>query len=169
MLNVQESSSVGSWFNWISLIVKKTSALFGYPFLSGVSEMFGILSYSSCTFSIPPGLLYFISTLAKENNCMSGQASTSMPICPVGTEGFVLIDFGLRTTLLSLPPTGDAVQAVNGAFPFVKSDKIGNAGTATPSVSEKPTPKTDEAVLLLQKTPKSKLLPTAPGPASRTI
>src|SRR3989337_4084172 len=145
----------------------KTSALLGYPDLSGVNEMFGISSYSSCTFSIPPGLLYFISTLAKENNCMSGQASSSIPICPVGTEGFVLIDFGLRTTLLSLPPTGDAVQAVNGVFPFVEPGRPLGPGIATPSVSEKPTPKTDEAVLLLQKTPKSKLFPTAP--ASRTI
>src|SRR3970282_2925497 len=135
----------------------KTSALLGYPDLSGVNEMFGISSYSSCSFSIPPGLLYFISTLSKENNCMSGQASSSIPICPVGTEGFVLTDFGLRTTLLSLPPVGDVVQAVKGAFPFVKSERPIRPGTATPSVSEKPTPQTDEAVLLLQKTQKSTL------------
>ncbi len=77
----------------------------------------------------------------------------------------MLTPFGLRTTLFIIGPAGAAVHGVNVASPSVEPSEA--RGTATPSVFEKLVPKT--VVVLLQKTPKSKLSPTAPGPASRTI
>ena len=147
----------------------KTSALFGYPVLSVDNEIFFISSYSSSIFSVPPALLYFISTSAKENNCMMGHAFASIPICPVGIDGLVFTPFGFRTTLFRIPPDGDMVHGVKEDSPFVNPKRVPDLGTATPSVSEKLAPKTDVPVLLLQKTPKSKLFPSAPTPASRTI
>ena len=100
---------------------------------------------------------------------MIGHAFGSIPICPGGTDGFVFTDFGCLTTLFKILPVGDIVQAVNDASPFVKPISAPLLGTATPTVLEKLVPNTLCAVLLLQKTPKSRLFPTAPAPAFKTI
>ena len=170
MLKVQESSSVGSWFSCISFIVTKTSALVGYTDLSKLSEMLGIWSYSSSTNCGPPPLLYFISTLPNENNWITGQASTSIPIWPGETLELVFTDFDSRTTLFRfIEEVGDPVHALKEALPSVDPEIPPLRGIATPSVVEKLTPNTEGLVDLSQKTPKSRLWPWAPTPLSKTI
>ncbi len=101
---------------------------------------------------------------------MIGHASGSNPICPEETAGFVLIDFGVRTTLFRfVVDVTDPVQVESDVCPFVNPTRSPSLGIATPSVSEKLVPKTESKVLLEQKTPKSKLSPSAPTPASATI
>ncbi len=56
---------------------------------------------------------------------------------------------------------------LNGLFPFVNPDKLPIRGTATPSESAKLAPSTDEGVLELQNTPKSR--PSPETPVSKAI
>ena len=65
---------------------------------------------------------------------MIGHASEFNPICPGKTEGFVLIDFGLRITLFAIvPPVAEPVHSVKVACPFVKEPRAPPVlGKATP-------------------------------------
>ena len=66
---------------------------------------------------------------------MIGQTFAFSPICPVGIAEFVLIDFGLRTTLFTVDPAGIVVHVESPELPFV-APVAPAFGIATPSDSE---------------------------------
>ena len=96
--------------------------------------------------------------LSNEKSWMNGQALESNPICPVGTLGFVLIDFAFLTTLFKTVPEGEPVHWEKEVFPLVVP--VADLGIAKPSVSEREIPITDDEVSLLQNSPKSNPFPS---------